>query len=273
MTNTQLRILSAIVLVSIVLLAFWLGKTPAMILVLIVGCVCIDEIWTNFCLFQRKSKEYFFTQLSFVGFFSAINFASTLVLSKFVVLTIAVLLNLFLIFYLFGIPLEKRFMFESNKKYPGIVNYIVAFPIISMGRVFEENLWWQYMTMLLVLTYSMDTGAWFFGKKFGKKKLMPQISPKKTVEGFYGGVLTSGIVGSLVWYLINREFNLSMFFVFSFLGGISQVGDLIQSKMKREFGIKDSSNLIPGHGGVYDRIDSLIFLSPIFTIVVKYIGQ
>ncbi len=118
----------------------------------------------------------------------------------------------------------------------------------------------------------MDTGAWFFGKNFGKNKLWPAVSPKKTVEGLIGGMIVAAVCSTVFWNAAFPVFHWYYALIFAFCGLISQVGDLVQSKLKREFEIKDSSNLIPGHGGVYDRIDSLIFLSPFFVIVVKYLG-
>jgi len=110
----------------------------------------------------------------------------------------------------------------------------------------------------------MDTGAWFFGKKFGKNKLWPSVSPNKTVEGLIGGMILSGLLGGICFHLLYNQFSISLFFLFCFLGLLAQLGDLLQSKMKRQVGIKDSSNLIPGHGGVFDRVDSLFFLTPFF---------
>jgi phosphatidate cytidylyltransferase len=146
---------------------------------------------------------------------------------------------------------------------------IAILPFISIGVFFETQDWKIVLMILLLVTFSMDTAAWFFGKNFGKRKLWPEVSPKKTIEGFWGGVITSAFVGTISWWIFFNQIKLYYFIVFAACAAISQAGDLVQSKIKREFGIKDSSNLIPGHGGVYDRIDSLIFLAPFFAVVVK----
>ena len=82
-------------------------------------------------------------------------------------------------------------------------------------------------------------------------------------------MLSAGVLGGIAYHLIFGEF-LCQFFVFCLLGAISQIGDLLQSRVKREVGIKDSSNLIPGHGGVFDRVDSLFFLTPFYLVLVQY---
>jgi phosphatidate cytidylyltransferase len=110
----------------------------------------------------------------------------------------------------------------------------------------------------------VDTAAYFTGKKFGRHKLWESVSPKKTVEGLLGGVFFSVLATSFFWnYFIESVSLLTvLFFIVVALG--SQIGDLAQSKLKRQFEIKDSSSLIPGHGGVYDRVDSLMFVAPLY---------
>jgi phosphatidate cytidylyltransferase len=185
----------------------------------------------------------------------------------------AFLLNTFLFYYLFKIPLSEHFMKKSSDKYPGLISVIAILPFLSIGIFFESNGWKLILAILLIVTFTTDTAAWFFGKNFGKRKLWQEVSPKKTIEGFYGGVITSSVVGTCAWWFFFHDIKWFYLLVFAGCAAISQAGDLVQSKIKREFGIKDSSNLIPGHGGVYDRIDSLIFLSPFFALVVKYLGS
>jgi phosphatidate cytidylyltransferase len=109
-----------------------------------------------------------------------------------------------------------------------------------------------------------DTAAYFSGKKFGKHKLWESVSPKKTIEGLVGGVLFSVLITSLFWNYFIAPVKIGTILIFLLVACCSQLGDLVQSKLKRQFEIKDSSHLIPGHGGVYDRIDSLMFVSPIY---------
>ncbi len=272
MSNTKARIISALVMAAIVILAVWFGKSTTLICVLFAGLLCVDELLCNFAGFKRSQFIYKYVLGFFSLLFIAINGLNAGISLEFFTIT-ALLLNLFLIFYLFRIPLDKGFMKNGTKERPALVAGIVIIPLLSFGIHFLTDSWRQILGMLLIVTYSMDTGAWFVGKNFGKRKLWPAVSPKKTVEGFIGGMVIAAICGSFAWYLFFNDVRWYYSVIFAACGAISQVGDLVQSKVKREFEIKDSSNLIPGHGGVYDRIDSLIFLSPFFVIVVKYLGQ
>ena len=272
MSNTKERIISAVVMAILVIAAVYFGKSTTLIAVLVASVLCIDELLINFAKLNRKEFIYKYVMVFFSLFFIAINGMNARV-SLNVFTMAALLMNGFLIYYLFRLPLADGFMKKSKEKKPSIIAVLVAVPMLSFGIHFESDAWRQILGMLLIVTYSMDTGAWFVGKNFGKHKLWPAVSPKKTVEGFIGGIIIAAVCGSLAWNLFFGEFRWYYSVIFGLCGAMSQVGDLIQSKIKREFEIKDSSNLIPGHGGVYDRIDSLIFLSPFFVIVVKYLGQ
>lgn len=248
------------------------GKWASIALILIVGLMCIDELLVNFAKLNRKQFLYIYTLGFFAALFLAVNiFRAELSLTIFTGL--ALIVNCLLIYYLFKIPPERAFMKNTAVKQPGLLCSIVMLPILSIGIHIQNENWRQVMAMLLIVTFSMDTGAWFIGKNFGKRKLWPAVSPKKTVEGLIGGMISASLAGSIAWWIFFDQYRWDYSVIFALCGLLSQIGDLVQSKIKREFGIKDSSNLIPGHGGIYDRIDSLIFLSPFFVIVVKYLGQ
>ena len=131
---------------------------------------------------------------------------------------------------------------------------------------------------LFLLVWGADSGAYFVGRKFGKKKLAPNVSPNKSVEGLYGGILTSMVIVVAVasLYLDMTWPELCLFLILSVITVFSSVlGDLFESMIKRRAGIKDSGRILPGHGGVLDRIDSLLAAAPIFATgiyVLKLIG-
>lgn len=116
-----------------------------------------------------------------------------------------------------------------------------------------------------------DTFAMLTGMLVGKHKLCPSISPNKTVEGSVGGFFISIIVPLIIYFYLIGDITLNVFFMTLALAMFSQIGDLIFSKIKRENNIKDFSNLIPGHGGVLDRVDSIMFVSIIYLIISSII--
>ena len=128
----------------------------------------------------------------------------------------------------------------------------------------------EYIWYIFIFAWATDTFAYFVGLTFGKNKLIPSVSPKKTVEGAIGGIFGSVLISSLYAYFVHPE-NILIIIIASILGSvISQMGDLFASSFKRKLGIKDYGNLIPGHGGMLDRIDSIIFTAP-FTYIFVYL--
>ncbi|MBT2295425.1 phosphatidate cytidylyltransferase [Pseudomonas fluorescens] len=128
---------------------------------------------------------------------------------------------------------------------------------------------WQIMAVM-VLVWGADVGAYFSGRAFGKRKLAPKVSPGKSWEGVYGGLALSLVITAVVGVV--REWSAGQLLM-GLLGAalivfVSVVGDLTESMFKRQSGIKDSSNLLPGHGGVLDRIDSLTAAIPIFAVLL-----
>ncbi len=143
------------------------------------------------------------------------------------------------------------------------VLYIGTFgAMIGLLRDREYGIFWVFA--LLAMTWLNDTFAYFFGHKFGRRKLAPKISPGKTVEGFLGGYLGT-LTGFLVfWFLLRNDLALWKGLVLTVAVGIAgPLGDLSESLVKRSFHVKDSGNIIPGHGGMLDRIDALLFTAPV----------
>ncbi len=128
--------------------------------------------------------------------------------------------------------------------------------------------------LLLLIIWVADSGAYFAGRKYGENKLMPLVSPGKTKEGAYGAFAASFVVTIIggLWLDLNF-FQFIFFILLSFIVVIYSIGgDLLESVYKRRAGVKDSGTLLPGHGGVLDRIDSLMSASPIFTLGIWLLG-
>lgn len=132
------------------------------------------------------------------------------------------------------------------------------------------------VVILILIVAAADVGAYFAGKTFGKHKLAPNVSPAKTWEGFWGGVLCVGLIAVLLWYLLPAQgahINLLAVLVVLLASSMtSVVGDLSVSMVKRESGTKDSGSLLPGHGGVLDRLDSICGAAPVFALGIILAG-
>lgn len=137
----------------------------------------------------------------------------------------------------------------------------IGFGFLTFAVARDEN-GFLFVLFILLLVWATDSGAYFVGMKLGKNKLFKKISPKKTIEGSVGGVLSSLVV-MVIFYLttdlFEREFIVGLILALT-VSVSGQFGDLIESAMKRHYGVKDSGDLLPGHGGILDRFDSLIFV-------------
>ncbi len=153
----------------------------------------------------------------------------------------------------------------------------ITFFTSFIGRIREINDYYGIYYMLLIFgsAWLSDTGAYFAGKFFGKHKLIPQISPKKTVEGSIGGIVVAtvgciliGLSAQLISYASPKYI---LIVPIGIVGScFAQIGDLVASLIKRTCGVKDFGNIMPGHGGVLDRFDSVILVSPFVYFVCTY---
>lgn len=122
----------------------------------------------------------------------------------------------------------------------------------------------EYVAYALLVIWTTDSGAYFIGRKIGKRKLWPEISPNKTIEGFVGGLLSAILFACLFQYFIPIASSYVILIAVTFIASIiGQLGDLVESAIKRHYDVKDSGKLLPGHGGILDRFDSLLFVLPL----------
>ncbi len=167
---------------------------------------------------------------------------------------------LFLLIY--TVTSKNRFTFDSvgfvliSVLYVGMGFYYLTETRLEVGLV--------YVFFVLFTLWATDSGAYFVGKSFGKNKLWPEISPNKTVEGAIGGVICALLVALLFSLFTEIGESLTKLLVMgTVIAVFGQMGDLVQSAFKRHYGVKDSGNILPGHGGILDRSDSWIFVFPI----------
>ena len=122
----------------------------------------------------------------------------------------------------------------------------------------------RFVVYALLIVWSTDSGAYFTGRKLGKHKLWPDISPKKTIEGFVGGIVIAVIAAIIMQMIVPVTSSYVSLIILSIVCSIiGQLGDLVESAIKRHYGVKDSGTILPGHGGILDRFDSLLFVLPL----------
>ena len=126
----------------------------------------------------------------------------------------------------------------------------------------------EFVIFILLVVWTTDSGAYFVGRKLGKNKLWPEISPKKTIEGSVGGIVIAVIFAIVMQWIYPFASSWTQLIVVTIVASIiGQMGDLVESAIKRHYGVKDSGNILPGHGGILDRFDSLLFAVPLLHFV------
>ena len=264
MSNNSLRIISGLILIGIVTACIFLGERAALVLVGAIGPLIIDEIIINFYGQRRFSKRYLLSQTLFVLAYWFFNFYQISKSSFSLFISAGILLDIGLAIYLFLIHQKSETLIKLFKMTSWITGFMTLLPLLSLSFIIHFPNWRLLLIGLLLLNFMVDTAAYFTGKKFGRHKLWEAVSPKKTIEGAIGGVVCSVIATAIFWDYFIQDVNILTIVFFAIVACCAQVGDLAQSKLKRQFEIKDSSSLIPGHGGVYDRVYSLFFVAPLY---------
>lgn len=197
-----------------------------------------------------------------------------------VLLVIALVVSIKCILFLFYDNIQK---INTSSKYLYLLGYIIL-PFVFITKIsFGINDYNPKIIIgLFILIWTNDTFAYIVGKSVGRTKLFEKISPKKTIEGFLGGIVFAILAGYLIskYYIkANPEFSDRSILIWTsiavIVGIAGTIGDLIESKFKRIAGVKDSGSIMPGHGGILDRLDSVIFVAPIiflFYQILNYVS-
>ena len=164
-------------------------------------------------------------------------------------------------------PLKNPFDFLLKASFGTMYTGLFTAHLVLLMAVPAGAKWLLFLT---TITAASDTGAYFTGKSFGRHKLCPTISPKKTVEGFIGGMICGTTGAVLVGVYLLDSINIYLFAAAAlFLAALGVVGDLVESLLKRSTGVKDSGHILPGHGGILDRVDSLLLTAPALYYLVS----
>jgi len=256
------RIISAIVMLIIFIPILITGGLPFYILSFLLGLISLYELLklNKKIPIIVKILTYIFTGLLIIYDIKNTNFN--------------IIIDGRLFIFMLLVYLSLLVLIDDKKKY----NYKDAFYLIGISLfigisfnnfIHIRNIGINLVIYLFLITTITDSFALFIGKLFGKRKLAPSISPNKTVEGLIGGSVVGSVAASLFYIFIIKDYT-NIFIVILltlFLSLMGQMGDLIKSSIKRYENIKDFSNLIPGHGGILDRLDSIIFVMMTYILI------
>ena len=245
------RIIAALALIPLLLFVVY-GGLPLYIMEAIIGIIALDEFYKAF-----KSKDI--QPISILGFLFAIFLSLKNIFNLPIEYTYITMFILFLtgIVYMLN---EKKNIIEFSITFIGLF-YISIFLDYIVLTINNYDLGSIYVWLIFIISFMTDTFAYFSGYLLGKHKLIPKISPKKTIEGSIGGILGSTLCCVLFGYIF--KLNITHMILIGSIGSIvAQFGDLFASAIKRYVGIKDYGKLIPGHGGILDRFDSVILVAP-----------
>ncbi|WP_372518510.1 phosphatidate cytidylyltransferase [Candidatus Ruminimicrobiellum ovillum] len=254
------RILTALVGIPVVIACIYYGGLAFYIMFFAVILFSVMEFF-SIC------KKY--NPLRFFGTLAAIVFYLALCTGTYVQETVIVSVFLIFFFAMFRKSIENV---SASLAVTALGTFFITWALFHMVLIRDIPKYGiHYIIFLFVNIWMLDTGAYFIGKKFGKHKLASLISPKKTIEGAIAGVVTAVLV-SLVYRhffmqnIITNNEAIIFALVISFVG---QFSDLAESLFKRDCNIKDSGNILPGHGGMLDRFDSYLFCAPIFYYLIQ----
>jgi len=259
-------------LTALPILIFWLGWGSPLVFALLIALVCLLSLREYFQMAFSRNSGGIYPPLAILGYAAGLSILWASYSNSPALMLVIITIN----FLLCGVILLPRYKTDS-----AIVDAVamqiqgmVYIPVLISGLIRIRNtdagiLW---IFFLLAIVFAGDIGAYYAGSYLGRHKLCPSVSPNKTVEGSIGGLCANMLVGGIIKVMflpwLPWAACLAMFLL---IGAAGQAGDLYESALKRSVQIKDSGTLLPGHGGMLDRIDALLFASPVALIFKIYI--
>jgi len=264
------RILTALVLIPIILLCLFFLSPPWFCLFVSIVTIAAAWEWTHLMELKKITWRLFYLGLMATSLMSALFIPFDLIfIGASIWWIVAAIL---IIFY----PRTNRLTKPILSR--GVMGFLILVPCwtaINFIRNSNNGQGVYALLFLFALIWGADSAAYFVGKKWGKHKLAPLVSPGKSWEGFAGAMLSTVIIALIVLWLCDIPFSIWPYAVVLSLITVlfSIVGDLFESMIKREANLKDSGNLLPGHGGLLDRIDSLTAAAPVFTMCAIFLSD
>ena len=261
--NTHLqRFLTSIVAFPI--LALLIFKGSELVFAVFIGLVSLIALWEYFRIVFHDQPQTVFSSIPLLGGLSGLIIIIAAFFNSFQWPALCLVVN-FILAAILTMPLYKndpRVLNMVEKQIQGVIYIPLALSTIVLLRNGTDGVTWVFFILFIV--FAGDVGAFYSGKVFGRHKLSPAISPGKTIEGSIGGMGFSMIVGYIFMRLFLPHLDTPLIFLLFIVINVSaQTGDLFESELKRAGHIKDSGNILPGHGGMLDRIDALLFAAPV----------
>lgn len=258
------RLASGVVLVAIAILNMSMGGWPLALLLLLISMVAYRELTKALGCANRDKKP---NGLEWIGLIGVAGYYAAIYFSRDMALTRMCIVGVFMgLMFLYVITFPK---FQAGQVAAAFFSFVygpVMLSFIYLTRMCPEGIYMVWL--ILISSWGCDTCAYAVGKLFGRKKIFPVLSPNKSLEGCIGGVLGAGLIGGLyAFFFVEKVFpEQSVLWIVVFICAVgavmSMVGDLAASAIKRNHNIKDYGHLIPGHGGIMDRFDSVIVTAP-----------
>lgn len=272
MKEILVRSFSGLLYILLLLVSFKF-QMALVIVLFIFGMVCLVEFNKLIQLKSRVPYILFIILYVIFGYWQLSSNTRGLDESTQILMVLSIFVNLFLIKDLFS---EKTIPLFSSKRFLLTTFYLAsAFVFLLLIAHFPETYNPYILLGAFILVWTNDTFAFIVGKRFGRQKLFEKISPKKTIEGFLGGLFFSCIASYFIaTFAPSLSFTgwLILSIIISVFGTL---GDLIESKFKRQANVKDSGTIMPGHGGLLDRLDSIILAAPfiyLFLRIIQYVS-
>lgn len=264
-SETQVRIRTGAIYIFLNIVCVMLGNIPTAIILAITAGICAGEFY-----FMLRSDAKLPNEL--IGIIAAVCFPLSAFLFGFqgIVIVLSLFLLALLIWYVF--TMQARIADVSISLFGAVYTGLLLCGLLVI-RMSIEEFWGGVLLLLLLLSvWGNDAFAYLVGRKFGKHKMAPRVSPKKTWEGFVGGLVASCVFWCLMALVPGVSMGIPQAILFGIVCGCMEVlGDLAESRIKRNVGVKDSGDIMPGHGGLLDRCDSL-FLASITACVLMVLG-
>ncbi len=265
------RWLTALILGPLIL---WiLVKGSLITIAVLVSAVAVFSVREYLRIIFGNAEEPVSNTIKIISYIASVLLVVGACLGSWEILVLILALNLMAlaIFVLSRFALDQTIFNSISKQVLGIVYIPLPLCLLIFVRQLEGGTFW--IIWFLIVIFANDTGAFYTGTFFGKRLLAPNISPKKTIEGSIGGVSASIIAGFIFCQIFFNDLSLSFLTIPGsiLLAAAGQIGDLFESAMKRASGIKDSGRILPGHGGMLDRIDGLLPAIPVLYAYLVFV--